>query len=403
MAGSRRRSPDVTDDRGRLVLAAVLTATMTAGTLTQFVLGALGPSLTSALGLSGFQFGVLHTGYFAMAALASWCVGPYAARWGTRRSLTAMLAWQTVALVSMGLTRSYIALLVAVAVSGVAAAGSNPVTNRLVMERLPPTEQGLVTGIKQSGPWLGAVLAGVVLGPVAAQMGPAAGFFLAAGCVVAIWVGSGLALGPRPVQTARASATTVALPPGIRSMIPYAIMMGIGGSGLTAYLVLFAREWMGFSGRAAGYTLGLLGVAAVTGRIVWGRRTERWPWAVSPLVVIAGLAGLSAALLAVASGLRLSPLVWLAVPSLGITASSWNAVAMMTVVRTSTVESSGHASGVVVAGFYLGLLFGPVLMGLVLDATGSYTIAWALLSLSFFAAGGFQRRAEPPDEPIVGL
>jgi MFS family permease len=64
----------------------------------------------------------------------------------------------------------------------------------------------------------------------------------------------------------------------------------------------------------------------------------------------------------------------------GLTAVGWNGINMTFVAEVAGRRASATAAGLNLTGSYLGIIFGPPLFGLLVDATGSYVPA-------FLAAG----------------
>jgi len=62
---------------------------------------------------------------------------------------------------------------------------------------------------------------------------------------------------------------------------------------------------------------------------------------------------------------------------------TWNAVGNLAVISESGSGLAGRASGLLTFGFYMGFVGSPMLFGLLVDATGSYTLAWSLVGLGF--------------------
>jgi hypothetical protein len=80
--------------------------------------------------------------------------------------------------------------------------------------------------------------------------------------------------------------------------------------------------------------------------------------------------------------------LWVAWPAailFGATAVTWNAVGNLAVITESGTGLAGRASGLLTFGFYMGFVGSPVLFGLLVDATDSYTLAWSLIGLGFAA------------------
>lgn len=374
--------------RWRVGFGAALTLAMAAGTLPQHVLAVLGPVLTDDLGISRAMLGALNTTYFALGAVCSVLVGVLVDRFGGFRLLIALFSGCGVAFLLMALSPGFTALLLAVALAGAGGALSNPVTNQLIATRLEPGRQGVLTGIKQSGVQVGAFLAGTVLPSVALALGWRGAVALCgAACLAALSAtpvarpqeASGHVVGGHDAERER-------LPAFVLWLAAYAFLMGAGMSAFTAYLPLYAVEALGFTVPLAGLVAALIGLVAVFARVLWARYSERLvtPW--GPLALIAAMA--TCAQLAVWSAQTLGAwLVWPAAVGFGATASAWNSVAMLAVVRRFQRAGTGRASGVVVTGFYLGLTVAPLAVGASIDRTGGYDLAWMVVAGVFALAG----------------
>lgn len=79
-------------------------------------------------------------------------------------------------------------------------------------------------------------------------------------------------------------------------------------------------------------------------------------------------------------------LLWRAVIGLGVGALGWQTPAMLAVVRHET--GPAHTSGLVMAGFFTGMLGGPVGFGWLADSSGSYALSWLNVTLEFALAAG---------------
>lgn len=372
----------------RIGFGVALTLAMAVATFIQFALGALGPALTADLVLTRFQFGSLSTVFFTVGALASPFVGRLVDVVGGRRVMIALFSLDAVSFLAMAVSPSYLWLLAAVAVGGIAISACNPVTNQLVAVHIPRGGgQGTIMGVKQSGVQVGAVIAGVGLPVAAATMGWRAGIAMATVLAVGGALLSALIL-PRPEHRPQAppgEPLSGAPPvPAVRWLIPYAFFMGAGVAAATAYVALFAHERLGFSQVRAGLVLALMGAVAVVARIVWAREAERAGRVVLPLALIGGIAVVSTVLLVVAETVG-QPLLWVAAVGVGVSGSAWNSVAMLAIVRETDRRLAGRASGRVLSAFYVGLLASPVAFGAIVDATDSYRLAWGFVAILFLA------------------
>lgn len=367
----------------RWSLGALLTLGMAVSTFIQFAFGALGPVLTEELDLSRVQLGALSTAFFTSAAILSPFAGRLTDRWGGRQGLVGMFVISAAAFLGISLWGTYTGLLVGAAVGGVAMALGNPVTNLLLLVHVPEGERGVLMGVKQSGVWAGGALAGFVLPRTDAMFGWRSSLGGMAG-IALLAAAAASRFSPMTARRETQPEPSV-LPSAIRWLAVYAFLMGAGGAAVTTYVALFAHEQWGMDAQTAAATLVALGVSGVAARLVWARVAERSESLVSPLSWLASGAVVAGGALTL-SGSTASGLLWVAVVGLGATAVAWNAAGMMVIVRVSDTHGAGRASGVVLAGFYLGLVVAPVAFGAVVDLTESYVIGWTATTGLFVAA-----------------
>jgi predicted MFS family arabinose efflux permease len=377
-AGSRRRRGVFT---GTLLLA------MTVGGLPQFLLGVLAPFLTAEFGLSRTELGSLTTATFIVGAVASPFAGRLVDRIGGRAALLTLFWLGIGGFGGLAAATGYWTVVLAVGVAGLPLALMNPVTNQLIAVHLPRGQQGVVTGVKQSGVQLGAFLTGALLPVTALAIGWRGAVLLVVVLPLLGLLATRFGV-PRPARDGtRPARPRPRLPVGtfVRWLTAYAFLMGAGVAAVSAFLVLYAVEELGFSESRAGFVAALIGGAGVAARIVWGRAAERMVTSTAPLLVLA--AGSVVAQVAVWGAAPVGPwLLWAGAAAFGATAGAWNAVGMLAIVREVEPASMGRASGVVQSGFYLGLLVCPILFGASVDVTGGYDLGWAGVTGAFAAA-----------------
>jgi MFS family permease len=368
-------------------LTGTLTAAMVCSTVLAYAFGVLGPFLTADLDLSRTQLGALTTVLYAVGAGLSPSSGAAVDRLGGRVALLALFAASGAAAVGGALAPGYGLLLVAAGVGGLAVALGNPSTNALLAVHVDPRRQGVATGVKQSGVQLGAFLAGAVL-PLASDavgwrgaLAGSAALSVGGAVATAVTVPGSAARAARnapPAGPEGATAAAAAVNPDpsgaplladrdVTQLAIYALLMGIGVGAVGAYLPLYAVERLGLSTTAAGLAAGLIGLAGVVARIVWGRAADRRPAAgTAALGALAGGSVLAVVLVAAAEA-GWAGLVWPAAVLFGATAVAWNSVGMLAVVRGVDAARSGRASGRVLLGFYLGFVISPTAFGRVVS------------------------------------
>lgn len=364
------------------LLGCVLTLAMMATFAFQYTLGVLAPAFTTELGLSRLGLGGITATYYLTAALASSTLGHRVGLISSRAGTFLLFGLSASACLFAAALATAWALFLAAGIAGIAAGLSNPVTNIVIAARAG--RRGALVGIKQAGVQLAAVLVGIGLPPLAAGFGWRAAMVLLALILLSIGLGLTAAV---PLGGPYGSADTdrrAALPRAVRWLCGYAFFMGAGVATLTTYLVLFAHEQIALTAGTAGLLLATLGFAGGVSRVVSSVLAERGQRLGLWMGCAAGVAVLGVALLASTT----NPLiVWIGVGIIGMSGAAWNGVVMLAVLRISSAHQAGHATGVVLTGFFAGLSLAPPLFGAIVDATQNYTYGWLLTGSCFAVAG----------------
>ena len=359
---------------------------MGTSTFAGYAFGVLGPSLVDEFDISRSQLGLLTAVFFLVGGPLSLVAGPATDRFGARRVMLIAFAIAAATLVAMALAPGYPAMLVAASLAGLALATGNPVTNKLVAVHLPSGTRGLVMGGKQAGVQVGAFMAGALLAPLAAQFGWRAALGWVALVPIAALVAAVVVVPSDSTSAAEPNEPDApsSLPSGVRWLAVYAFLMGSGVAAVNAYLPLYLVESAGASQELAGVVVATIGLVGIFSRLVWGWASERMPTFSLPLLMLGGGSVVAIGLIVAIEQFGL----WVAWPAailFGATAVTWNAVGNLAVITESGTVLAGRATGLLTFGFYMGFVGSPVLFGLLVDATGSYTLAWSLVGLGFAA------------------
>jgi hypothetical protein len=121
------------------------------------------PTITREFSLTRTQYGVAASVLFLSAVVVSLQAGRVVRRCGADRLIRVLLAHAVIALIVIAVAPGWHWVLVGAVVMGVPLGLMNPVTNQLIAGRVIHTVQGTVTGIKQSGVQMGALVIGVGL------------------------------------------------------------------------------------------------------------------------------------------------------------------------------------------------------------------------------------------------
>jgi predicted MFS family arabinose efflux permease len=375
----------------RPAFAALLAFAMGAASVVTFIVAALAPLLIDDLGLSRTSLGLVATGMIAVAALLSPLAGYLVDRIGGRPVLLLIFVATAAGLSGMALAGSYAWLLVGAAVAGIAAAMGNPATNQLISQHIPRGAQGAVIGVKQSGVQAATFFAGLLLPSLGAALGWRRAMAVSAlpcvlGLAATLLIVPGVGSAHEavaPAERTRAYGRT----PEVARLTLYGALMGFGISAVGGYAVLYGVEELGVSAAVGGLAVAMLGLAGIASRIAWARRIERGASASAALVVMALSGSVSVALIWLAD--RAGPWLLLAGAfAFGATATAWNAVGNLVLIRGLPASVAGRMAGVLQSGFYAGFAAGPACFGVLVDATRSYGAGWSMVMVALAVAGG---------------
>lgn len=326
-------------------------------------------ALLADLGIGAGELGLVLLSYSAAAALLSPVAGPITDRMGGTHA--GRLALLVAALGYGAMSQATSTLTLAIAVLPVAFSQSliNPATNAIIAAHTTPGRRGVITGLKQSGVYVGFVFVGLTAPPLTAAGGWQLAFLVIAGACLLGLLLSFLALPPTPgrVRGEPAIGVPAAARPDLRRLTIYAGLMGLASS-TNNFIPLFAETELGYSNATAGLITSVTGAVAVGSRILSARFAER---SGRPGALLRWMAGAGVATNAVLAFAAAVPaLVWVGAATYSLGLAPWNAVAMLAIIMIVGTSSAGTATGWVVSAFSAGLAIGPVVYGQLIDQIG---------------------------------
>lgn len=368
-------------------LAFVLGIAMAVSTVAGTLVGVLGPYLQDELGLTPGRLGILVSVFAVFSAAFSWPGGLLTDRLGGRRMLLLVLAGSMVAMVALASAFSYAWLLVAMALAGLSNSSVNPATNRIIAEAVSPGRRGLAAGVKMACVQLAVFAAGILIPLAAEAIGWRVPLAVTVVGISLVGVFGLLALtAPVEIRTRETGGRRrLQWSSGLFVLTVYSFLMSAGASALLTYLPLYTVEGLDSTARVGGLAVAVAGLLAIVGRLGLGRVTERIAVPMRALAIV-GLLGLAATALLLAVGSATSPLYWLAVVGLGLSAQSFVAGTTVAVIVSMPKQQVGGASGVMFLGFLVGFGLGPAAFGATVEATGGYATGWALTVVVFALA-----------------
>jgi NNP family nitrate/nitrite transporter-like MFS transporter len=358
------------------VALTLATFAMVVGFAVWSLLAPLAPLFRQQWSLSATEAGVLVAVPVILGSIVRIPLGIVTDRYGGRIVFTAFLFFLAVPLVLAGFATDYGVLLGIAFILGVAGAVF-AIGVPFVARWFPPSQQGLALGIYGMGN-IGTAVAALVAPAMAGAYGWPFAFwvFIPVALVmgVLVFLFGRDAPGPRPVVSLSARLVPLKQPSAWVLSLFYFLTFG-GFVAISVYLPTFLVDAFGLeradaASRAAGFV-----VLATLMRPVGGTLADRWGGAavLNATFIIVGLLPIILAFQPDIALITVSFLGMAAALGLG------NGAVFKLVAETFPRET-GTVTGLVGAAGGLGGFFPPILMGLVRDATGAYSIGFMLLS-----------------------
>jgi sugar phosphate permease len=359
--------------------------------LARLSVGPLAPFLKDAFDLSSAQVGGLMSAtaitYAPTLVVAGWLVD----RVGVRRMLVAGTLIASLCIIVMFWAPSYPGLLVLLALSSLGAGCIYPSAVRAVVLWFPVTERATAIGVNQMAINVSGIIAALTLPAIAVRFGWEYGF-LAVGVLglgVTVLVAAGYrspAAGPGAPATARPPRGT------FRGLLRHRDVWFLAGMGfflgiieysLLAHVVLFVRADYLLSAVAGGGVLALAQAAGAVGKPVTGLVSDRLLGARRrPVLVALCVLALVTCLALAIGGDGLGWAVFVVLALLGLAVIGWGGIFGTMAGEIGGRAAAGQVAGLTAAAVNVGVVFGPPAFGVIVDATGSYGLAWLAMAVS---------------------
>ena len=420
MTGSDTLTKKVGRYRWRVV--ALLFFATTLNYLDRQVIGILAPDLQARWGWSETDYSTIVTAFQIAYALGLVLTGRLLDFIGTRRGYAGALSLWSLAGMAHALAGSVFGFAAARFALGFAEAANFPAAIKTVAEWFPKKERAFATGIFNSGTNVGAILAPIVVPIITVTLGWQWAFLLT-GAVGFIWLVFWLASYQRPELHPRLTAPELAhiqadgIEPAER--IPYLRLLPHREM-LTIFLLKFVTDpvwwfflfWLPkFLNERHGVTLMEFGPPLVVIYVVSDLGSIAGGWLSSFFVKQGRSIDFARKAAILISGLFAVPIffasqtdsLWMAVAliSLGTAAHQACSANIFTVMSDVFPRRAiGSVVGLAGMGGAIGGALVAVIVGLILEATGSYVLIFAMFSLAYLAAWLVLKIGIPRIQPI---
>jgi NNP family nitrate/nitrite transporter-like MFS transporter len=342
------------------------------------LIAALAPTFTQLYGLTGTQKSLMIAMPVLLGSVGRLFSGILADKYGGRNVMAALLVFSALPAAAIGLSTNYTQLVVLGLLLGIAGT-TFPVGVGFTSRWFPPEKQGTALGVYGMGN-IGQSIA-VFLAPVLALwFGDWHYVFFVFAAFTLVWGVLFFAVAENDTTTARPKTVAESLGVLQRSKMAWVLslfyFLTFGGFvALALYMPTFLREIFSLTPTDAGARTAGFVILATLMRPVGGVLADKIGGAKVLLFVFTAIAALALML----SFTSIGPFT---VGALGCAAAlGLGNGAVFKLVPQYFPKETGTVTGLVGAFGGLGGFFPPIELGLVKDATGSYTIGFALLSL----------------------
>ena len=370
-----------------LFILALVTSTHIIGASAQYGINTFAPFYQEELGLTRAQVGLFFTAFYIGMAGFSFTAGWLSDSLGVRKASSIGHVFAGTAVIFASMAQSFGLVFTCFLLTGLGYSFLNPSSTKGVLMWFR-RQRATAMGIKQTGVPAGGVLTALVGAPLAAAFGWRATL---AG-LGALNVLFGLAFwflwrDPVEVDGTDGGRSGTAGPGRLRIRSLLALSCGtalllIGQMSLLTYLPLFLKERLAFSTVHASQWLSITQGGAVLGRVGWGTVSDRVFGGRRKIVLV--LIGTMSVLLCAALSMLdkgVSPFILVPLTFLGgFTMIGYQGVSYSLISEIAGQSRAGMALGLMITINALGTVVGTPTFGYIVDATGSYVIAWQALA-----------------------
>ncbi|MGB3484579.1 MAG: MFS transporter [Mycobacterium sp.] len=377
-----------------VAMVALTIAAAAVGALPLNLVGALGYQIEQDLALSAAGIGIAVATFRLVQGVSAYKLGGMVDVLGARRALCVATALTVVCslVITFG-ARSLVVLMLAMAVGGIGKSLMQPASNRMVVTEARGDQYGIVIGFKQAAAPLSTLLAGLAVPLVAMTLGWRWAFGITA--VLATLCCALVLRFMTEEKTGKAKSSKQERPP--RSELRLLVMIGAAMAFANATNSIIPAFWVlgetraGVSPAHAGVVLAIASGLAIAVRVFSGIACDRLPG--DPMkfcaaMLFAGAIGISTLAYVESDTIRSVGLVIGYAGVWGYPAVLWYAV------LKRFHRTPGYVTGQVTIYSLVGGSIGPVVFGLIADAT-TYAAGWILTAFLAVASAVIMALCSP--------
>jgi predicted MFS family arabinose efflux permease len=354
------------------------------GAIPSFLVGSLAVFLREDLVFDQAQLGLAIAIFFLASAVAAIPGGQVTERIGARLAMLIASAASGAAMLGIAvLARSWLSLVLWLALAGIANGVAQPAGNLALARGVVRARQGLAFGVKQSAIPGATLFAGGAVPLVGLTVGWRWAFVAAASGVLVLAI-----LMPRdpyrsPTVRARGRASRPDMPVAGLALLAFAAACGAAvGTSLGSFYVEGAVS-AGFSVGFSGVMLAVGSTACIASRLLIGFLADRWVRGHEVIMITILLLG-ALALVGLAGTAQNPGLLVPATLLAFVAAWGWPGIFNFTVARLNP-RAPAAATAITQTGIFVGGVLGPAAFGAIAERA-SFTAAWLTAAVSCASA-----------------
>lgn len=289
----------------------------------------------------------------------------------------------------------------------------NPATTKAIIQSFPVVRRGTAIAVKQTGGPVGVFLASFSLPVIALGAGWETGMLFAGLINVLVGISGWFLYKERNRQAGSSKHQStfkanlnklfhnmdfllISFLQGIFNIVQFVIQ---------SYLVLFLMESVGSSIIEAGFVLAATQVFGIIGRLAWGVMSDFiFAGKRVPTLLAASLTTVIGVFVLALAG-QTTPfwVIMIAASLAGAGSIGYGGTSILLRAETAGKELAATSTSIGMAIAAWGVVVGPPVFGYIVDATDSYSIAWALITVISLAATVMLRFLHEPEHESITI
>ena len=356
----------------------------------------MAPTLAKELELDVTAIGIYASVSYLGAMIGSLISGGFVRRYGPIRISQSIMVICALGLL-LCLANHWVWFLISAFICGLGYGPATPASSQLLARHVPQRYFSLGFSIKQTGVPFGGILAGLLVPWLLIRfdwqtsMGILAMFVLVIAATLQKWRGEfDTDLEPTSALfkgNFLSSLKFIITHPKLKLIAIATFFFSATQQCYIYFLVTFLETDLGWATQQAGIALAIIGVSAVTGRVIWGivaDATSR-----SNLLII--LLAFSMAFITIITGLITSNWSIYGIYGLcacfGATGAAWNGIYLAEISRTVRDEDVSRATGGGLFITFFGVVVAPPIFGLIVTSSDSFKVAYVSLGTATLVIG----------------